>query len=144
MPEEPGRGAEDNRWEALLRVTRSWRLEWHTGELLERVAREAVELLDLERGVVFLTEGGELHARQVWPELDPDSGAALEPARAIAEQVTRNGRPLFAHDVSSSSEASGEDGDVGVVFCVPLSSGRGVLGALYVDARRSPGGLGRP
>ncbi|MHC4917087.1 MAG: diguanylate cyclase, partial [Planctomycetota bacterium] len=141
MPEEPGRGAEDNRWEALLRVTRSWRLEWHTGELLERVAREAVELLDLERGIVFLTEGGELRARRVWPEPEPDSGSSLEAARDIAEQVVRTGRALFAHDVSSAGEEAGED--VGVICCVPLSSGQGVLGALYVDSRHSPEGLGR-
>ncbi len=137
-------GAEENRWEALLRVTRSWRLEWNTSELLERISREAVELLGLERGIVFLLEAEKLHGRSAWPSSGVFDSVDFSTCQSIAERVVHTGRPVFAHEFAELGQRSAElTGEVSVVLCVPLTSRQGILGALYVDARRSPGSLTR-
>ena len=144
MPETEPVGADENRWEALLRVTRSWRLEWNSSELLERVSREAVELLSLERGIVFLQENEKLLGRCAWPDSGVFDSVDFSTCQSIAERVVHTGRPVFAHEFGELH--GGEEdpaGEVSVVLCVPLTSRQGILGALYVDARRSPGSLTR-
>jgi diguanylate cyclase (GGDEF)-like protein len=136
--------AEENRWEALLRVTRSWRLEWNSSELLERVSREAVELLGLERGIVFLVEADKLHGRSAWPSSGVFDSVDFSTCQGIAERVVRTGRPVFAHEFAELGQRSTDlTGEVSVVLCVPLTSRQGILGALYVDAQRAPGSLTR-
>ncbi len=144
MPDIEPVGTDENRWEALLRVTRSWRLEWNTSELLERVSREAVELLVLERGIVFLLENEKLLGRSAWPDSSVFDSVDFSTCQSIAERVVRTGRPVFAHEFAELHGGEGETtGEVSVVLCVPLTSRHGILGALYVDAQRSPGSITR-
>ena len=121
----------DMRWNELLRVTRAWRLEWNMGHLMSRVAREAVELLGLERASIFLLETGGLVERASAPELDRDSARrGLRLSRSVAQQVVQSGRSVFAHTLAQKSDA----GPMRTVFCVPLTASRGILGALYADS----------
>ncbi len=131
----------EDRWNALLRVSRSWRLEWNVNHLLSRVTKEAVELLGLARGAVYLLERSGLSQRALWPASDTAGAARLEASsRPIAEQVAQSGRPVFAHGFGGQSTES-SDAPVRVVFCVPLTASRGILGALYVDSHESQDGL---
>jgi diguanylate cyclase (GGDEF)-like protein len=127
-------GGIESRWEALLRITRSWRLEWNAGELLGRVCREAVELLGAERGLVFVLENEELSVRGAWPggELPAET---LDAARAAADGVVNTGRAIFAHQLEGDAGEAG-----GAVYCVPLTSSRGILGALYARGGAARGG----
>ena len=127
-----------NRWYELLRVTRQWRLEWDLEQLLQRVAKEAVEFLDFDRGVVFLLSPDGVTRRAVWLK---DASQQFDDARReiqrIAEKVVQNGRPVFAHVVGEGSAAKKKNtgANIGDAYCVPLTAGRGILGALYVDSR---------
>ncbi len=132
-------GSED-RWNALLRVTRSWRLEWNVDHLLQRICREAVELAQLDRGLVFMLEHTGIVNRGGWPELQSREHKQLLPiARNIAQQVVQSGRPLYAHELSEAKTEKGAGARM--ISCVPLIAGRGILGALYVDSRESQKGL---
>ena len=133
-----------NRWYELLRVTRSWRLEWNLEQLLIRVAREAVEFLAFDRGVVFLLGPQGVVRRAVWlKEGAPPFDEAPGDIQKIAEKVVQSGRPMFAHVVGNGT-TNGHNGGaaeklvagarIGDAYCVPLTAGRGILGALYIDA----------
>jgi diguanylate cyclase (GGDEF)-like protein len=126
-------GSAEGHWDALLHVTRSWRLEWNIDQLLERIAREAVELLKLDRSALFLLDRSGLHLRAMWPEAAAN-GPTSE-IEAIAQKVIQSGRPIFAHGLHAFEGASRDT----VVLCVPLTASRGVLGAMYVDSAGSAG-----
>jgi diguanylate cyclase (GGDEF)-like protein len=119
-------------WEDLLRVSRSWRLEWNTDELFERMAREAVELAGLDAGAVFLLQEGRLKMGAAWPrEAVRTPGKPPAHWASTAEKVARDGRALCAHSLAEGGEAGG------FVFCVPLSASQGILGALYLESHRN-------
>ncbi|HYF49293.1 MAG TPA: diguanylate cyclase [Planctomycetota bacterium] len=113
-----------DRLNALLRLTRAWRLEWNVNRLLGRVACEAAELLGFERGVVFLLERDGLVERARFPESIADERFHASSLQ-LAQRVVHNGRALHVH----ASDSEGAD-----AVCVPLTASRGILGALYVDA----------
>ena len=134
----------EDRWNALLRVTRSWRLEWNVDHLLHRICKEAVELLGLERGLVFMLERTGVVNRGAWPVLQAREHKELLPlSRGIAQQVVQSGRPLYAHELNEleKTEKTTKGGGARMISCVPLTAGRGILGALYVDSRESQKGL---
>jgi len=127
----------NNRWNALLRASRLWQLEWNVADLLARIAKESVELLALERGILFLLDRNGISARAIYPPSVNDklaSDKALAYSRTVAQQVIQSGQPLFAHEISNADAGKG---DIGHVFCVPLTATRGILGALYLDSRLS-------
>jgi diguanylate cyclase (GGDEF)-like protein len=132
------------RWNALLRITRSWRLEWGLDTLLGRVAKEAVEFLELSRGIVYILTPEGLSVQSVWPSVATDAQLkkAAAQSREVAEKVVHTGRPVFAH-VMSKSRRSAQINGAGShsVFCVPLTANRGILGALYVDSHETLKGL---
>ena len=86
---QPAEKAEE-RWNALFRASRSWRLAWNIDQLLDRVARDAVELLGLERAVAFLLERSGPAPRAVWPE------SAREDAAFLGKKPPRPGK-LWPH-----------------------------------------------
>ena len=132
------------RWNALLRITRSWRLEWGLDTLLGRVAREAVEFLELSRGIVYILTPEGLSVQSVWPGVGhgADFKAAAAQSREIAEKVVHTGRPVFAHVLGKSRRrAATATAGSHSVFCVPLTANRGILGALYVDSHETLKGL---
>src|SRR6266571_3954415 len=126
----------ENRWNELLRVTRSWRLEWNVEHLLSRVSKEAVELLGLQRGIVYLLERKGIVGHAIFPPLSGlEAERVLPYSLQIAQQVIQSGRPIFAHELGDAAKTGAEHGKtIRAVFCVPLTAGRGILGALYVDS----------
>jgi diguanylate cyclase (GGDEF)-like protein len=133
----------EHRWNELLRVTRSWRLEWNVEQLLSRVSKEAIELLGLERGIVYLLERKGLIGHAIYPPLSGlEAERVLPYSQQIAQQVIQSGRPLFAHELGDAEDTGSEHGKtIRAVFCVPLTAGRGILGALYVDSGQAQKGL---
>ncbi|HYF49784.1 MAG TPA: diguanylate cyclase [Planctomycetota bacterium] len=128
----------DDRWNALLRLTRSWRLEWNLEQLLSRVAREAVDFLSLERSIIFLLEQKGLSPRAAWPEQTLNSPEQFyTQGFKIAQQVVEFGRPIYGHQLSQARENDGARS----VCCVPLTASRGILGALYADSSKSVSSL---
>ncbi len=129
MPDER---SSQERWDALLRITRSWRLEWGVDRLLTRLAKEAVDLLDLDRGLVLLLGSSGLTVRALWPEATEEELRKVFFSEKTAQRVVESGRSIFSQ--RPADPEGGSRGERGI-FCVPLTASRGVLGALYVETK---------
>lgn len=131
----------EDQWQALLRLSRSWRLEWNVDDLLGRVVREAVEFLDLKRGTVLLLGSEGLVPRAVWPKpaTKEEEREFLACGEQVAREVVHSGRPVFGHELHRPAGPAGTEESIRLVFCVPLIAARGVFGALYIDSDASRG-----
>ena len=113
----------------LLEKTRIWLLERDINELYASIIKDAVQLMRMERGAIFLTSESGLTIRAAWPSDNPllASGSALRMVLSVMQQ----NRPLLAQSVES-------DALHGVVCCIPLSTSTlGVLGAIVLETMDS-------
>jgi len=125
------------KWGALLRIVRNWKLEWNLSQLLSSVAREAVESLGVERGLVLLLDTGGLTIKSVWPSPDKQIPKDEIPYnREVTEEVIQKGRAVYAHDMTEGSPQK-----LIQIFCVPLTASRGILGVLYLENSQDKKGL---
>jgi len=129
----------------LLRIGRAINAVRGLPALLQLVVDLAVDACGAERGLVVIPDPqgdrGELRAAANLDleQLDRPDFAAC---RAIVERVCRDRVELVTSDANGDLEADGyadvrELHPVSIV-CVPITSRDGVIGAIYVDARRLP------
>lgn len=130
-----------------LRKLVSWIRRLNTehdhARLLSLMLDSVVELTGAERGFLMLKEGPrrrDLKIRVV-KRFDPDAlrKPTFRVARAIAESVARKGQPVVSTNADEDPRIQ-SFGDTGALYlrsvvCVPIRSGRTLLGALYLDNR---------
>src|SRR5205085_5868026 len=117
----------DSLWTELFRAIRIWGAEGRVDLLLARIASDALRIAAFERSALYLLEssGLVLHAsagaqEQAWSN---------EPGhKRIAQRVADSGRIIVAHEPD-------DHGAFRQICCVPLIANRGILGALYLDAK---------
>lgn len=134
-----------NRWQALLRLTRSWRMERDIRSLLDRVVKETAEFLGLQRAAALLVSRDGLEVQAVWPEPGgTEQGELCRLAMEIGQKVVQSGRPVFGYELRGREAPEDKDAPaVCTVHCVPMTSSSGVLGALYVDSPEAGKGVSR-
>jgi putative nucleotidyltransferase with HDIG domain len=120
-------------------------------ELLQSVLRDAVHVLDAQRGAIVLAEGpdNELHLRAVVTgRAEPRAMAAgrVDPAsrhcysHSLGQRCVARGESILCHSVADDPELalarSIAEGSMASVLCVLLRTPRRRLGVLHLD--RSP------
>ena len=106
---------------------------------LDAVAVAALDVLGADRAFVLLREDGEL--RVASSALAPEQPEGQPSMSVVQRCVAREGREVLAADLDERGELRGSDSMVALslrsVLCVPIVLRTGVVGALYVDSRRS-------
>ena len=109
-------------------------------DLLGAALRRLLDLVDAERGLLFLLDGSELDCRLA---LGRSGGELAGPERAVPRQVLewvlRRRRGLVTEDAALDDRldyrASVKDLDVRSLLACPLFEGEELLGLVYVDRR---------
>jgi diguanylate cyclase (GGDEF)-like protein len=112
----------------LFRAIRIWGADGRIEQLLNRITADALQLASFENCLLFLLEntGIVLRARA---QNGSNSGAEEEFYARIAQRVADSGRTIVAHEADAA-------GAFRQVCCMPLIGNRGILGALYLDAKK--------
>jgi Nif-specific regulatory protein len=114
-------------------------------EVLRTVLHEAIRLTDADRGFVVLADsadGTEPFEFAAAENLDRSAidEPSFEVSRSLIREVSRTGRVELVNisELPDSHPASRSLGALGVraVACVPLEGPRGIVGVLYLDARK--------
>ncbi|OGF46759.1 MAG: hypothetical protein A2452_09400 [Candidatus Firestonebacteria bacterium RIFOXYC2_FULL_39_67] len=130
-------------WDDILKITRLWQLEQNEESLLLRITKEIVEKFGFDRGVIFLAEKKGLRVRAFWPKACINNSEEFTKyIQDVALQVVQAGKPVFVHQMKEKVKKV-PDNDTGVIYCIPLTASRGILGALYVDSKKSKKDLSR-
>jgi GAF domain-containing protein len=125
--------------ERLTRLAVGVAKQTDLGQLLNEIATALVELVDAERALVVLLEGGEpIVAARAGQELDrPWSTSVLR-------RVVSLGREVVVTDLEERGDLRAARSVVALrlraVHCAPLVLDGVVLGALYLDSREEPVG----
>lgn len=119
----------------LLRVTKAINAHLNVDEQLPLIMDAVMDLTRAERGFLVLYDeaGGALQTRE---RRGDDSGAGF--SRRVVQRVLQSGESLWVLDTdvepSLADAASIQKMAIRTVMCTPLSSRRGVIGAIYVDS----------
>ncbi len=135
VPTAPTTEGED-RLVALMEIARTITSSLAVHEVLDRILEGAVRFSGAERGYLFLKEGERLVP---WTRGTEDA-ARVEVSRSVAEEVARNGRPVYRDVAADDSGRPITESFVRLrlqaVLCVPLAVRGEVIGVVYLDSRR--------
>ncbi|MCX7718494.1 MAG: ATP-binding protein [Candidatus Sumerlaeaceae bacterium] len=118
----------------------------HASTTREEIMAKAMELLfdvmPADRGVILTMDGPDS-----WPEpahvrfRDPDSGNELTISRTIIQKCIEDRVAILSRDAKIDSRFSSSESilahDIRSAMCVPLLSGKKMLGVLFVDTKES-------
>lgn len=129
--------------ETLFRLANVLNTSQELNSLLENLVELAIENLNAERGVVFLTDkAGGLYptaARSLYPN---DIVDAQKVAMSVVREVIKGKDGFISNDVSSDSSIKSESAihyNILSVLCLPLMYLDTVIGALYLDHGKRAG-----
>jgi hypothetical protein len=121
----------------------------HVGELLRTIVDRSIRIAGGTRGALLLAAAdGRLEVAVSRSAEGRDLPAEQVLTRALPIRALQSGRPVVLNDVQHPEQkglatASVSQLDLRRVLCVPLPSGDGYSGVLYVDAQRPEGVFGR-
>jgi GAF domain-containing protein len=135
-------GSDQDRLEALYRVTRTLGTSLDLDEVLAQVIDAVIDLTGAERGLLVMVEGesGEWKLRLA-RNIDPDKLAKWEReiSRTIITTAIETGKGIVTADAQAdprfSTQASVLFNALRSMMCAPLLARGRVIGAIYVDSR---------
>ena len=125
--------------QALLEISLGINSTMNLEDTLDRVMKNAIELLGAERGFIMLLDDfGELQFKTAYNIPSKDfSGEGLRISNSIATKVAKTGKAIFASDARDDArfaeQASIQELHLRSIICVPLKLKQNVIGVIYLD-----------
>ncbi len=133
--------------ELIHKVSNALMQSMNIKDLLEKVLGYIMELLQrIDRGVVVLLdrEKGDI-SEVISIQKSTKEGETKPYSRTIVDRVLKEGKPISMLDTGSEEEANLSESiqamQIRSVMCVPLKSKSTVIGAIYVDSITKPYGF---
>lgn len=133
---------EKNRYEKLYLSGILFHSETEMISLMEKAIETVVKELEADEGFIVLVDDQQNISNIVTKNMDVDSKPeAKELSTTIINKTFQNLQPQKFDDLKSEMEFSSKNSVVSLgltsALCVPLISGKNVLGAVYVDRRNN-------
>ncbi|MBI3873144.1 MAG: GAF domain-containing protein, partial [candidate division Zixibacteria bacterium] len=136
--------------EALLDVSKAITSTLVLDEILKRVMRHAIALLNAERGfLMLLDEGGQLQVRTAHNinKDSLDSAEDFQISRSVADRVATKGQSEYTsnaqEDPRYAHQKSVAELNLRFIICVPLKIKDKVIGVCYLDNQSRAGLFGK-
>jgi nitrogen-specific signal transduction histidine kinase len=136
--------------EALLDVSKAINSTLDLDEILKRVMRHAIELLNAERGfLMLLDEEGQLKIRTAYNinKEQLDSADDLAISRSVADRVATKGQSEYTSNAQEDPRYAHQKSVVALnlrfIICVPLKIKEKVIGVCYLDNQSRAGLFGK-
>ena len=132
----------NNKLESLVEVSRAINSVLELDQLLETIMDAAINVIGVERGIVFLKGAdGELDARVVRNVEKQTLADAEEISRSITSEVAASGKYVLSSNVLDDPNVMNRPSvrafKIRSVLCVPLVSKDAIIGTLYLDSRKA-------
>ena len=127
---------EESALQRLFEINKRLNSSLEAEDVLRTAMDAATELTGAKRGFVLLQDPASESHLAIVHNID---GSHLEFSRAIAQEVTRTGRPVLNADPANDDRFRSHATLIKSVACVPIQSPEGILGALYLDDLRAAG-----
>lgn len=130
--------------EILLKVSELLSSPAAIDDVLGRIVSLAFEILDIDRGVILLAEGGELEPRVSRSRDGSQADASF--SRQIAGYVVEHGKAALFADTQHDPRLNGGSifaQSICSAMCVPMQPREDLIGVLYVDNQRRADRFGR-
>lgn len=134
----------------VLQSQRAISREIEVGRLIETLLTIAIDLVDAERGLLFLAHGGELEveveavARDGSVRMDSPPASAASPRfpQTVLRYIVRMEESVALDDALAENQFSGDDYLIRErprsLLCLPLEAQRNLTGALYLENALMP------
>jgi signal transduction histidine kinase len=110
-----------------------------TEELLALAAKKVAACLEFDVLCIVLQSSAEKNVVRTWDKIGPCPASQVTMSRAVIERCLRENVSLLADNREGAEEMEPARGGKApsCAICVPLSSGDGLLGAVYIDSKSS-------
>ncbi len=147
---ESGGGMRSRNLEALLDVSKAINSTLDLDEILKRVMKHAIELLNAERGfLMLLDEDNQLKIR-IGHNINKeslDNAEDLAISRSVANRVATKGQSEYTSNAQEDPRYSHQKSVVALnlrfIICVPLKIKEKVIGVCYLDNQTRAGLFGK-